>query len=94
MGSIHIQFRASPELHAVLPNLETMKGHQIRDALVAKAKGFTSGILPSDGAVYSLAKKLVLLMVRAGIDSEAFDVPITDAEVQQIVDDLKKEGTI
>ena len=71
-----------------------MTGHQIRDALVAKAKGYNGSIPTSNDAVYSLAKKLVLLMVRAGIDSDAFDVPITDQDVESFVEELEKEGQI
>lgn len=95
MPSTHIQFRATPELAKVLPGLDAMKGPQVRDQLIAKAQCSNGGsIPPPNDAVYSLAKKLVLLMVRAEINSENFDVTITDQEIQAIIAELSKEGLV
>jgi hypothetical protein len=48
---------------------------------------------PDPGEPSDLTKRLILLMIRAGIDSDEYDVSIGREEVIPYVEQLQAEGT-
>ena len=86
----HWQFRETKAFREALAhhNIRAETGVQIREELIKVLQdGYT-------GVYRELAKKLVWLMVKAGIDTEHYGIPISEEEIIPLIDELEKESKL